>query len=651
MLSKLALRNARRSIKDYGIYVMTITIIFSLLYAFNMIIFSEDIMALNKTMDSMIYAIILVSVLIVFVTGWLVHYMNNFILQRRCKEFGTYMLLGISNKAISKLFLLENIIMGLISLVIALIAGSFLYQILTIIIMNIFEAEYRINLSFSIKALALTLLYVILIYSFSLLRTKIKLRKLKIYDLLYAEKKNETMRLKNSKGKWLLLLASIVFGGIGSILIRYNSVTMLTVFEITLCFVLCIYGFYLSLPSILLKLFVDNKRLKYKKDNLFLFRNLSAKINTMSFTLGTLGILLTLTLTSLSAGMLFKGYFDEQIKYISPFDITVTSPRTTEDFSFQKEYVKKNFSIMDEAAYPVYQSATRKIYDLLSGTPFGGSYFEDDTVMKFSDYQKLRKMLGYDEVKLKEGHFLLHCLSGVKNILKKEENFSFTLGKTTLRYQESLTDPFALEGINGAYYVVVIPDKIADKAGELEVRNMVYVADTKEETTAKDYDELVNCNPVKSSNRTISDDLLPIVYVKGALLAQKRSLFTIASFTLFYLGLIFICVTATILAVQQLSDAIRHKFRYKILDHLGMQQKRVDFLILKQFIFYFGFPILLPIPISLFITLSLKPIFAAYLTKSLLLTSINISFGLFLFVYLLYFAATYIGYRKSVMAA
>ena len=37
MLFKLALRNAKRSMRDYSVYLLTVTIAFSLMYAFKMV--------------------------------------------------------------------------------------------------------------------------------------------------------------------------------------------------------------------------------------------------------------------------------------------------------------------------------------------------------------------------------------------------------------------------------------------------------------------------------------------------------------------------------------------------------------------------------------------------------------------------------------
>ena len=43
MLNKLALRNARRSMRDYLVYLITMTAVAAMMFAFNSLIFSEDI--------------------------------------------------------------------------------------------------------------------------------------------------------------------------------------------------------------------------------------------------------------------------------------------------------------------------------------------------------------------------------------------------------------------------------------------------------------------------------------------------------------------------------------------------------------------------------------------------------------------------------
>ncbi len=43
MLGKLAVRNVKRSARDYLVYVLTMTFVTALMFAFNSVIFSPDI--------------------------------------------------------------------------------------------------------------------------------------------------------------------------------------------------------------------------------------------------------------------------------------------------------------------------------------------------------------------------------------------------------------------------------------------------------------------------------------------------------------------------------------------------------------------------------------------------------------------------------
>ena len=104
MLRKLAIRNAKRSIKDYLVYLITVIMSFSLIIAFNLIVYSKDVRELSSTMMNFRLAVIEVSVLVVFVIGWLINYTMKFMLSKRSKEFGTYMILGIERKDIIKMF-------------------------------------------------------------------------------------------------------------------------------------------------------------------------------------------------------------------------------------------------------------------------------------------------------------------------------------------------------------------------------------------------------------------------------------------------------------------------------------------------------------------------------------------------------------------
>ena len=101
--------------------------------------------------------------------------------------------------------------------------------------------------------------------------------------------------------------------------------------------------------------------------------------------------------------------------------------------------------------------------------------------------------------------------------------------------------------------------------------------------------------------------------------------------------------------MQQLSEASKYRFRYNILSKLGVTDGKIGKIILKQLLLYFGIPLLLPVPLSLFISGCIKNILLEIITPSIFWSSMATGLGLFFIIYLLYFAATYIGYRRSIL--
>ena len=93
MLGKLAYRNTKRNIKDYLIYLITVTASFSLIFAFNLVASSDEIVKLCSSMDAFKNSLFAVNILIIFVICFLINYTTKFMFEKRSKELGTYTLL------------------------------------------------------------------------------------------------------------------------------------------------------------------------------------------------------------------------------------------------------------------------------------------------------------------------------------------------------------------------------------------------------------------------------------------------------------------------------------------------------------------------------------------------------------------------------
>ena len=105
MYLKLALRNAKRSMADYLLYIFSMVVLSSIIYSSNFLANLGGIRAGFQTVSLPLIVVIVMAVL----ADWI----NTFIVKQRAKEFATYMLLGMEKDKLSLMFLCELCIVGM----------------------------------------------------------------------------------------------------------------------------------------------------------------------------------------------------------------------------------------------------------------------------------------------------------------------------------------------------------------------------------------------------------------------------------------------------------------------------------------------------------------------------------------------------------
>ena len=230
-LSKLSIRNAKRQAKDYLIYFITIIIAAALIYSFNGLIFSDELLKLSYSMTSLPIVVVFCSIAVVCIIGWLVYYTTNFMLSKRSRELGTYILIGLENQQVAKLFFLENLAVGGFALIFGILFGNFLFQTLRAILLTLFHVSYTFDFSFSLRAIGLTLLYFAGIYLFAQLKSRKRIYSMKIYDLIYFERQNEIAVIQKDRHRRKIFFLSIILGIIGTP-VSYTHLTLPTKLEV-----------------------------------------------------------------------------------------------------------------------------------------------------------------------------------------------------------------------------------------------------------------------------------------------------------------------------------------------------------------------------------------------------------------------------------
>ena len=655
MLNKLAIRNVKRSSRDYIIYLITITIAFSLMFAMNLVSWSDAVVDIYDNMnDTFKSVVIFINVIVVFVICFLINYTTKFMFEKRSKEFGTYMLLGIKKKKISRLFLLENILFGFIALILSIPIGFVFSQFISLFIVKIMELPQAIFIEFNFMSVGLLLLYFFLIYLFVLFLAHRRIKKINIYNLLYLEKQNEEKVIKKNKNRNLLFVISMLIG-IGSyIFLNFtltNDVMMDTSFLTymmvgILLFIISIYGVMFSLSDFILSIVLKSKKIKYSKDNLFVARTFSSKARTMGMTFGTLGVLIVFTLLFLNFSSLNKASYDYINETTSPFDVSAFF-ETEEPLSKVYDVVDENYTIVDSVRYHVYLNTNSNVEKLLSAYSYTSEPY--DKIIRLSDYNHLLKIKGKNQVTLNNDEYILVYDRSDSFLAEDSSIKTITLSNGITLNQKSTTTELEFAGLTNAGYAVVVPD---DAINGLGIYQYFMAIDTKEDTSAELEKKLVEalrsdlCEVDEEGHEFCSTYRINI---RGTTLEESNVMSAIVTAICVYMSFIFSAIVGTILAIQTLSDSTKYNYRYMVLKRLGVKDEKLYQTIRKQLFVLFGVPAVYPIIISFAVVYLLNRVYKSILpSPTFYLSCFGISILIFIMIYVIYFIATYFGFKRNI---
>lgn len=438
MLNKLAFRNVLRSARDYMVYFLTMMLVTAIMFAFHSLMFSRDVRQLFEMSVLMVVLIGLATFFVVLIIAWLINYMVRFILEKRSREFGIYLLIGMKKKEISRLYMRESLLLGMAAFAGGLALGMLLQQVLMAILYSMIMMEYHIRLDWNIGCLLTTGACYGGCYLLALFRCQRKFKKMNIHALMNSQRQNEKIRESHEEAKrWLLPLSVLSLLALGMLLFFYKSWDTLTILLFLAGLVAAIYLFYSGIAAWIICYIRNRGNGIFRGQNLFLLRQFSSKVKTLRFTLGTLTSLFVLALLGCAIAMMFNDFQNQILIHKWPFDVQIFSSNTEDDFKKELDILHRETDVKEAFTYPIYQNGTNAVntwlythlrmfgddYKNSDGTPNVNKiateenwvYYRYDTYMALSDYNHLREMTGLSAVTLEDTQYILHLKERVWN--------------------------------------------------------------------------------------------------------------------------------------------------------------------------------------------------------------------------------------------
>lgn len=667
MLFKLSLKNISKSIKDYAIYFFTLILGIATFYVFNAIDDQSVMMKVSSTTAEIIKLMTNVlsgvSVFVSIILAFLIVYASRFLIKRRNKEFGVYLTLGMSKKKISLILFIETLIIGIFSLVVGLGIGFLLSQLMSILVANMFEADLtRFQFVFSTNACIKTLIYFSIMYFVVMIFNTINISKCKLIDLMYSNKKSEKIKLKNPLFCTIVFIISCIALGFAYYQVTGGIEKMTNVNSIFVPIgigAISTFFVFWSLSGLLLKIFISMKNTYYKGLNSFTLRQFSSKINTMTFSMTIICLMLFITICVLSSALSMKNSLNKNVVEFSPRDIEISKPANVDledsDFtdkqienyklSFEEIFTKNRFDFK-KFKNIVYFSLYADDYVTLKSTL--GTYYKtakknypflryDDNIvlMKNSDYNNLANSFNLEKINLNSNQYAVvgnyKKMIDIKNeALKRNTEIIVNQRIYLPKYKKAINGFYEMGSQKSEIGFIVLPDDALNENQKIS-NKMVADYNGNQDDIEKDVTSFLNNTSKYIITFNTKKDIRDASVGLGA----------IVTFLGLYLGIIFLISCAAILALKELSESSDNVEKFVVLRKIGVDEQELNKALFKQIGIFFMFPLILAIIHSIFGVMFcnniLKTMGVSFNLKSVIITSLFI-----IFIYGGYFFITYL---------
>ena len=726
MLCKLAWGNVRRAGRDYLVYLLTLTLGVTVFYAFNTISMQVDIAGIDEEGLAQVMGSMLgyLTYFLAGVMAFLMVYANNFIMKRRKKEFGLYQVLGMGRGRVATIMALETVIVSVVAFVAGIVLGVGLSQLMTFFTASLFKTQIaNFHFFFSVHAFNLTLACMLVMFVLTLLLNLRAVRRTKLIELMGAERRNESIKTRNPWIAITIFAVGVVLVGVAYYRLLRDGFPLtatdsklqeaMNQFGITTAMVTVgTFALFWGLSGMLIKLLQSLRGVYWRGLNMFIVRQLAAKVNTVCFSMGVIAMILFLAITSVTCGMSIASVMNENLERYSPADMSQTYVYYTPDtLDYYKEYVNpseadrmvladttvdlypawhgkdksadnndetgKKVNIADVAGEHV-QIDSYLSYPLGGSDPsvsagemckimgeklpkaFGGS--NADAMGLFvtpaSQYNKLRQMMGEEPVSIGRDQYLLTCDMGGELIDLYTKymagGHALTLGGHTLKPATDKSDEDTAAIANSAMGsnpgTVVVADELLSQLN-LQPYSSSLLVNYKQGMDTTEADE--------SIKYTLLDNLLVdgkepgfwgAFITRSEMYTQAAQMNGLISYLAIYIGFVLVVACAAILSIQQLSNVADGSRSYRVLAQIGCDDRQIRHSVMAQQAVFFLFPLAVGLAHS-FVALKVIIELVSIFGNMSIGGTVGLTCAIFLAAYGGYFLVTYLMSAGMVRAA
>ncbi|MCD8115791.1 MAG: ABC transporter permease [Oscillospiraceae bacterium] len=652
LYNRLAWDGIGKNWKLYFPYILSCVLTIAMYYMIRSLAFNDEVQAMRGG-DSVALLLVLGSWVVMIFAVIFLFYTNSFLMKRRQREFGLYIVLGMEKRHLCRVIARETIYIALISLGLGLLAGISLDKLMLLLLTRALGGEAALGFRLSGEAMVSSLILFGVIFCLILLNSLRQVRKTAPIELLKAESYGE----REPKAKWLLALLGGLCLGAGYAISQVVDDPLEAMFWFFVAVVLVIIGTYLLFTAgsiALLKLLQKNKRYYYKARHFVSVSGMMYRMKRNAVGLANICILATMVLVMISTTASLVAGAEQAVTLRYPYDLANDgtdeytaawlSQKTAEEAAARDAAVTEEVSYSYLAMYVLRQEDVF-VTSSVDGSPEEVAYTEGVAyVITLEDYNRLTgesRTLAGDEI-------LLY-------VSKTDyEEDTLTIFDRTYTVADRV-DSFLGNGRVVAYiypsYCIVVRDEA--QLAYLEESSIYDPAvfwgadlDADDETKIQIYQALLQA---ASEENSYVLSLECQAWERDELVSIYNGFFFLGVF----LSVLFMIAAILVIYYKQISEGYEDRRRFEIMQKVGMSRREVKRSIRSQVLTVFFLPLAMAGVHELFaMSIILQFMDALMLAShSIYYITAAVCFGAFAVAYALVYALTARTYYRIVSPA
>lgn len=553
----IALKMFRNNFKTHALYLAVLVFSVAVYYEFMFLQYSPEFLQAQSVKQAAAMSAAMTAFLMIVFLFFFLFYSSNFFMKQRKKEIALYLFMGVSNRKLGRVFAIEHLITGALTLTAGLGIGILFSRLFQMAVAKVALLDVVVRFAIPMRAVTGTIITFGLMFAGLALWHRFKVARSSLIDLIRDTAQEE----KQPKLLWLRAIGAVLFIGVGYVLSRSLS------FMVPVVVLVVIGTFWLfgALIPLMARRLGKSPRVMYRGVRLISISNILFRLRSNYRSLAMMAVMTATTVTAFGTSLSLKYYVSETMHLNCPWSYSGVFADAGKEDAIRETIRKSEHELLDEVRVEII-SVSAKLKDNI------GMTMDAVRLVRYSDVVRIQqsveqrypgKSAELPVLAPGEALYLISpaTIGGVLNMKGQEVVFADSTGVAPVTIVKQLRIPLFGKGAMYQRDFVVVADPVWEAFGERIFEESVF-------------------HGYAVSNGHMGEALGKEL---AAMLPQEAQFFSLAvryldeeSFygLFFFLGtflsVVFLFATGSIYYFKVLSEGLADREKYGVLVRLGL---------------------------------------------------------------------------------